>query len=228
MIDQYLTPELDEWIYTWIGYYGKFPQLRDWNMNNGAPFSLKQLYPAISINAFRRAYGYEELRPNLRHKAVFMLEGEYWRECFECSTSYPNTETYFYSKYSHMHQCKECKRASAKTSRANYKNKFVLRYKDNASCAHCGFSKTTAPSFYKDSWHVALQFDHLKDKRANVADLVKNINTSWDCIDREIKKGQWLCANCHSVKTHQNRDTVNNQTESIDIIFKRNYNDYMD
>ncbi len=47
---------------------------------------------------------------------------------------------------------------------------------------------------------IVLEFDHLKDKEYNVADMVGKFG--WDRIKKEINKCQVLCANCHRRKTY--------------------------
>jgi exopolysaccharide biosynthesis predicted pyruvyltransferase EpsI len=47
---------------------------------------------------------------------------------------------------------------------------------------------------------VVLEFDHLKDKKFEIAKMISNC-TNWDSILLEIEKCQILCANCHRRKT---------------------------
>ena len=67
----------------------------------------------------------------------------------------------------------------------------VQTYKQKKGCRECGYNKSAH----------ALQFDHLRDKKANVSDLIRSdygIKTIWE----EIGKCQVLCANCHAETTH--------------------------
>jgi hypothetical protein len=67
---------------------------------------------------------------------------------------------------------------------------FVIRYKKIfGKCIDCGI---------KD-WRV-LQFDHIKNKSANIADMING--NSLLKIKNEIKKCVVRCANCHQIKTH--------------------------
>ena len=51
---------------------------------------------------------------------------------------------------------------------------------------------------------VVLQFDHLRDKRGDIATLVASGRT-WKAIAREIEKCEVRCSNCHRRKTAQRR-----------------------
>lgn len=72
--------------------------------------------------------------------------------------------------------------------------KHVQEYKQAVGCRECGYNKSAH----------ALQFDHLRDKKANVSDLIRSdygIKTIWE----EIGKCQVLCANCHAETTHRRK-----------------------
>jgi hypothetical protein len=47
---------------------------------------------------------------------------------------------------------------------------------------------------------VVLQFDHLRDKKADVTRLI-NSGATWAAIEREIAKCEIRCANCHRLET---------------------------
>ena len=47
---------------------------------------------------------------------------------------------------------------------------------------------------------VVLEFDHLRDKSANVGQLVNGY--SWKRVTREIAKCEVVCANCHRRRTY--------------------------
>lgn len=51
---------------------------------------------------------------------------------------------------------------------------------------------------------VVLEFDHLRDKEANVSRLVAS-GVSWDRVMAEIEKCQVRCANCHRRVTYRRR-----------------------
>jgi hypothetical protein len=66
-----------------------------------------------------------------------------------------------------------------------------LSYLANCSCADCG-----------ENDPVVLEFDHLRDKHANVASLAQ-AGASWATIEAEIAKCEVRCANCHRRLTAQ-------------------------
>jgi len=47
---------------------------------------------------------------------------------------------------------------------------------------------------------LKLEFDHLRDKKFNISDGIKN-GFGWEKLKEEIDKCQTLCANCHAVKS---------------------------
>lgn len=67
----------------------------------------------------------------------------------------------------------------------------IQNYKQARGCSNCGYKE----------YPQALQFDHLRDKKANVSDLIRS-DYSLETIMKEIEKCQILCANCHAVITH--------------------------
>lgn len=69
--------------------------------------------------------------------------------------------------------------------------KLIQDYKQARGCSNCGYKE----------YPQALQFDHLRDKKANVSDLIRS-DYSLETIMKEIEKCQILCANCHAVITH--------------------------
>jgi formate-dependent nitrite reductase cytochrome c552 subunit len=74
--------------------------------------------------------------------------------------------------------------------------KAVQEYKSAHGCHRCGFNDHP----------VALQFHHRNgDKKANVSDLIRSdygMVTIW----KEINKCVILCANCHSIESHFERN----------------------
>lgn len=86
--------------------------------------------------------------------------------------------------------CKDCKYGKQKERRVGIRD-YILRYKANLGCCHCGYSDPRA-----------LQFHHVDDdKEINVGDAVKR-GWSIERIQTEINKCAVLCANCHMIAHH--------------------------
>jgi hypothetical protein len=62
--------------------------------------------------------------------------------------------------------------------------RLVLEYLADHPCVDCG-----------ESDPIVLEFDHLRDKRANISALTRN-GESWRLLE-EIAKCEVRCANCH-------------------------------
>ena len=130
------------------------------------------------------------------------------KECSECHDSYTYDNFYQkkgtpdgYSYYCHTCTSAQAKKyyrdnkdvrkkaiARAKASKREAK-KFVLDYLSTHPCVDCGENRP-----------ACLDFDHLRDKSANVSFMVIH-GHSISSIKTEIEKCQVLCANCHRVKT---------------------------
>jgi hypothetical protein len=86
------------------------------------------------------------------------------------------------------------KRHVANASKRNREVTAILRdrvrsYLRDHPCVDCGEADLTV-----------LDFDHLRDKRANISALVGSA-LSWRAIDDEIRKCEVRCANCHRRRT---------------------------
>ena len=65
-------------------------------------------------------------------------------------------------------------------------------------CADCGNTDVRV-----------LEFDHLSDKVANVADLLRG-GYCWATIQSEIDKCDIVCANCHRIRTYSRMSSYRN------------------
>ena len=68
------------------------------------------------------------------------------------------------------------------------KRQFLVNYLKQHPCVDCGESDL-----------VVLEFDHLRDKEADVAYLVKNASQAR--LEAEIEKCEVVCCNCHCRRT---------------------------
>lgn len=62
----------------------------------------------------------------------------------------------------------------------------------DAGCTRCGYKEHPA----------ALHFDH-RDHTTKAFNISQDPKRSWESIEKEIAKCDVLCANCHSVRTHE-------------------------
>jgi 5-methylcytosine-specific restriction endonuclease McrA len=109
--------------------------------------------------------------------------------------------------------CRECNRARSKAYYARNPEKHravvaerkqrvrsehqarMLDYLREHACADCGEDDL-----------LVLEFDHLRDKQANISYLVHH-GKSWPVVLDEIAKCEVVCANCHRRRTHRRQGT---------------------
>lgn len=97
-------------------------------------------------------------------------------------------------KHYSLNRSREVARVSARRRRLLAENAPRLRrYLETHPCADCG---ETDP--------VVLEFDHLRDKRADVTRMLWN-GVRWAEIELEIAKCEIRCANCHRRRTARQR-----------------------
>ena len=131
------------------------------------------------------------------------------RACRVCAKTKPLTEFLFRSLKRQTRQwiCLLCQRAytnewytrnrkrqiaKARIRRDHHAaqlRSWVRAYLSDHPCVDCGEANVDL-----------LDFDHLRDKRANVSTLT-HVAVSWDVLKREIQKCEVRCANCHRRKT---------------------------
>ena len=85
-----------------------------------------------------------------------------------------------------------------RNERRNYlrsvKWRAVRIYKATVGCMDCGMTDSRC-----------LQLDHVRGtKFANVSDMVRS-DRAWTAILAEVQKCEIVCANCHSIRTHDRR-----------------------
>lgn len=69
----------------------------------------------------------------------------------------------------------------------------LQKLKEDTPCTDCGVNYP----------YYVMQFDHLNDKKFNMANTRKW--SSWSVVQNEIDKCEIVCANCHAEWTHQRR-----------------------
>lgn len=129
------------------------------------------------------------------------------KQCITCKQQKSLTEYHKNKRKSDglQNECKECckirdrkyyKKYGSKayvTRHKTYKKRnklFIEKYKKiYGKCVDCGITD-----------YRVLQFDHIKNKSANVSDLLDG--SSLQVIKEEVRKCEMRCANCHQIKTH--------------------------
>lgn len=122
-----------------------------------------------------------EFRPNKTKK-----DG-YQHYCGECDRNFQQ-QWYRKNKERLVNKAK----ISNKRNNANM-HIFMLDFLQGKSCLRCGEDNI-----------LVLEFDHLKDKKFQLSSMA---NRSKNQVIEEISKCQILCANCHKIKTHEQRNT---------------------
>lgn len=112
----------------------------------------------------------------------YELSGKYAWRCGPCRRKYAR------DKYSARSEDEHASYMAVQTARKRELSQFVYDYLATHPCK-CGEARV-----------ACLQFDHLKDKKFNVADMPGK-GLSKLRIEEEIAKCEVLCANCHAVKT---------------------------
>jgi hypothetical protein len=81
------------------------------------------------------------------------------------------------------------------TKQTQINAEFMIEYLSNHPCVDCGESDI-----------IVLEFDHLRDKVADVSVLARG-GYSIEAIQREIDKCEVVCANCHRRRTARRAGT---------------------
>jgi len=68
--------------------------------------------------------------------------------------------------------------------------------KESQPCKDCNISYP----------YYVMQFDHLRDKKDNIASLVRLAKSR--ALREELEKCELVCANCHAVRTHKRRISI--------------------
>ena len=111
--------------------------------------------------------------------------------CGTCGVEFQPTRSW--SKYC-SHTCKvNSPTKKARTSDYQKARREKLnQIKLEKGCSRCGYNKHPA----------ALHFDH-RDHTQKTFNISQDPKRSWKSIEEEIAKCDVLCANCHSVRTHE-------------------------
>lgn len=104
--------------------------------------------------------------------------GQYDTYCRACRAAY-GREHYVANRQRYIDQAR-----IVKQKQAHERTRWVLEYFERHPCTDCG-----------ERDPVVLEFDHLRDKKFNVASALPE--RTWTSILEEIEKCEVVCANCH-------------------------------
>lgn len=103
-----------------------------------------------------------------------------------------------YAKTHYTSNCKSYKDRAYKNNKTYRKrNKKYIDELKSVPCMDCGNSYDP----------VCMDFDHLRDKIKNVANLAKD-SFSLASLNKEIDKCEVVCANCHRLRSKNRRNGV--------------------
>ena len=111
---------------------------------------------------------------------------QFW--CLTCLVEYKR-DWYQRNRDAHLAHVRAAARLATAENRAR-----LAAYKAHHPCVDCG---ETDP--------VVLEFDHLRDKRWNVSEMITGA-FPWATIEAELAKCAVRCANCHRRKTSAERN----------------------
>ena len=164
---------------------------RTWNLSD-APFGAEGLAALLQIRApiqllLAPTMERRTCRVCRRSKALvefpfrsLALQTRQWI-CLECQRSY-SKEWYGRNRMAHIANV-----GRSNTHRRGKRREQVRAFR--VTCVDCGITNP-----------LLLDFDHLRDKQAEISQLV-HAGMPWSVIQAEIDKCQVRCANCHARKT---------------------------
>lgn len=115
-----------------------------------------------------------------------LARGKRQKICKHCRSEY-HKAWYGRSRPMVLHRSRRNRRKAKQRARVTRER--MWGYLAGHPCVDCGTTDTRI-----------LDFDHLRDKRAEVGALVRG-GASWDVVFKEIQKCEVRCANCHRRRT---------------------------
>lgn len=129
------------------------------------------------------------------------------KRCSRCRESKPLTSFNRLAKSpdGHQYNCRACNAAYHAENKARHNaqiharnrrmrrelQELLRRYLLDHPCVDCGETDLRV-----------LEFDHLRNKTANISQLIDHRGRSWSSILQEIDKCEVVCANCHRRRTY--------------------------
>jgi len=118
--------------------------------------------------------------------------------CRYCNKYYPESEfgvaLTTKKKIYRRHKCKSCYRATKQKLKEKYQ-KWLMDYKKKHNCSKCSIRD-----------YRVLEFHHLRDKKFNIALCFHHAHYGFERLKREVEKCIVICANCHRILHHEERN----------------------
>ncbi len=125
------------------------------------------------------------------------------KECRYCNKFYPESEFGIAlttkKKIYRRHKCRTCYYETKQKLRDKYRQ-WLVDYKKKYQCSDCGITDYRVFEFHHP---------HNKEKEFTIANAFYN-HYGIERIKREIKKCVIICANCHRIFHHQERNRMFN------------------
>lgn len=157
----------------------------------------------IKTNSIQDSWNHRKKQQCSLEELEKFHSGDYKR-CYKCN------ELKLLNNFSSRNSCKDCKKVENQEyyyTDPTYKEKAVLGLKqrrDICRLALCKYLEGKSCSHCPENDPLVLEFDHLRDKKGNISNLVNQGN--WNIVLQEIEKCQLLCANCHNRKTAKEKN----------------------
>ena len=111
---------------------------------------------------------------------------QFW--CLQCLVEYKH-DWYLRNRVAHKEHVRVTSRVRIVNNRAR-----LAAFKAEHPCVDCG-----------ESDPIVLEFDHLRDKKWNVSEMISGA-FPWTTVELELEKCVVRCANCHRRKTSAERN----------------------
>jgi hypothetical protein len=134
--------------------------------------------PLFPIDALKKCCTCKQTKPLDAFNVLRRSKDGHQPSCRECNAAYHRS--HWERHMAQIRERRDRRRAAAKA--------FIIGYLKAHPCVDCGETDI-----------VVLEFDHLRDKRANVSTLIGR-SELWR-IEEEIAKCDVVCCNCHRRRT---------------------------
>lgn len=118
--------------------------------------------------------------------------------CRYCNKYYPESEfgvaLTTKKKVYRRHKCKFCYRATKQKLKQKYQQ-WLMDYKKRHKCSKCGVTD-----------YRVLEFHHLHNKEFSIAVAFHYAHYGFERLKKEVEKCIVLCANCHRILHHNERN----------------------